>query len=483
MGTTLFHGRGDAVRLIFLLILITYTNIHAFNVNEKSEMLKKLSDDTVVEEEEEKVPAIDELPVVFVNADILNIRNYPTVNSGKAMLAYRGDSLTVHGHKKDATGKIWLNVSGKKDGKEFKGWAVEDFTVDSRAQLINPIYKYLDFSPQDKTDGYKNNPKVKVKGIYLTRYSSTKTRIKKYFEMVKDTEINAFVIDIKNIRGNLLFKSEAAEKFVPASNRSVMYKSRESIAELIEKAKKNNIYLIARVVAFKDDLYAQKNPDAAVFDNETKDIYIDRDKLRWVSPHDRKYWEYLAELCKEAADIGFNEIQFDYIRFPDWKSNLDFKNKEHESRSQTIQNFLKYIYKELKPKEIYLSADLFGLVPSASDDLNLGQYWEAVSNVVDYISPMIYPSHFAKGFAGIPVPDAEPYNTVFVSARDCVSRNRNLKTPAIVRPWIQDFNAFWVKGYIEYGRKEILDQIKALNDNGIDEYLLWNPKNQYKNLK
>lgn len=348
-------------------------------------------------------------------------------------------------------------------------------------KIPNPKYKDLDFSPQQKTDGYANNPKVKVKGIYLTRYSATPDRINHFLNLVKGTDINTFVIDIKNERGNLLFKSNTAEKHNPSSNKSVIY--RNSVSSLIEKAKNNKIYLIARVVAFKDDLYAQTYPESAIVDNVTGTAYVDRDKLRWVSPHNREYWKYLIELCKEAADLGFNEIQFDYVRFTDWKNNLDFKNKKNESRSLAIQLFLKYAYEELSKKEVYLSADIFGLVPSAADDLNIGQYWEGISNVVDYISPMIYPSHYSNGFGKIPIPDTEPYKTILIAARDSKKRNRNIKTPATIRPWLQDFTAYWLKGHIKYEKKELTDQIKALNEKGIDEYLIWNPKNQYKYLR
>ncbi|MDX9806843.1 MAG: putative glycoside hydrolase [bacterium] len=429
------------------------------------------------------INAYSENSEVFVNADILNIRTYPTTNSAKTALAYRGDILIIFESKKDSEGKEWIKVALKKKSSEAVGWVLAEYTVKTRASLLNQIYKDLDYSPQNKTDGYKNNPKVKVKGIYLTRYSSTPTRLNHFFNLVKGTEINAFVIDIKNERGNLLFRSEAAAKHNPAGNKSLIYKSRESIIEQIEKAKKNNLYLIARVVTFKDDDYAKNNPESAIFDNETKDTYIDRDKQRWVSPHNRKYWEYLIELCKEAADLGFNEIQFDYIRFTDWKTNLDFRNTERESKSLAIQRFLKYAREELSKKEIYVSADIFGLVASASDDLNLGQYWEGISNVVDFVSPMIYPSHFSYGFGGIPIPDTEPYKIVYISARDSVARNKNIETPAIIRPWIQDFTAYWLKGHINYEKQQLTDQIKALSEHGIDEYLLWNPKNQYKYLK
>jgi hypothetical protein len=475
------------LRSIFILIIIGCSFcVHGIEFYPVSKVDNKtiLSEDpeSVKTQKEETVPDINELPVVFVNADILNIRHYPTVNSKIVTLAYRGDALSIVEKKKDSKKMEWLNIKVKKEGELFQGWVAAEFTRDSRVELLNPLYKDLDYSPQEKIE-YKSNPKVKARGIYMTRYSSTPTRVNHFLNVVKGTNINTFVIDIKNERGHLLFRSEAAEKYIPAANRSVMYKDALKLKEMLEKLKENNIYVIGRVTAFKDDTYAKFNPGAAIFDNEAQETYLDRDKLRWVSPHDRGYWEYLVELSKEAADIGFNEIQYDYVRFTDWKSNLNFRNTQRESKAKAIQEFLKYAYSHLRKKEVYVSADLFGLVGSASDDLNLGQYWEAISNVVDYISPMIYPSHFANGFGTIPVPDREPYKTIFIAGRDAAARNRNIKTPAIIRPWIQGFTAIWLKNHLNYERKEILEQIRALNEHGIEEYLIWNPKNRYPYLK
>ncbi len=464
---------------LFFIILLFGSSLYSFDIKDA----QKLSEDPEHITGEERVPDIDEKPVVFVNADILNVRAYPTTNSKRLTLIYRGDAVTVLGDREDATGRKWFKISCQKDEKLYKGWIAAEFTAESRVELINPLYRNLDFSPQDKVDEYENNPRVKARGIYMTIYSSTPQRIKRFFKLAEETNINTFVIDIKNENGYLLFRSEAAGRHIPAANRSVMYRDTSELRKILKKAKKNNIYIIGRVTAFKDDTYAKANPGSAVFDNETNDIYLDRDKLRWVSPHNRKYWEYLVELSEEAADLGFNEIQFDYVRFTDWKSNLNFRNTQRESKAKAIQEFLKFAYARLRKKEVYVSADVFGLVGSASDDLNLGQYWEAISNVVDYISPMIYPSHFSNGFATIPIPDREPYKTIFVAARDAVARNRNIKTPAIIRPWIQGFTAIWLKDHLDYGKKEILDQIRALEEHGIDEYLIWNPKNRYPFLR
>ena len=130
--------------------------------------------------------------------------------------------------------------------------------------------------------------------------------------------------------------------------------------------------------------------------------------------------------------------------------------------------------------DVYISADIYGQVGSSSDDMALGQFWEAVSSEVDYVSPMMYPSHYGKGVYGLAVPDANPYKTIYASTKDSINRNNNIDSPAIIRPWIQAFTATWVKGHISYGPNEIKDQVKAMKDLGVDEYILWSPTNRYE---
>ncbi|HCJ57184.1 MAG TPA: hypothetical protein DHV55_07350, partial [Clostridiaceae bacterium] len=297
----------------------------------------------------------------------------------------------------------------------------------------------------------------------------------------KRTNINAFVIDVKDDKGYMLFPTKAAEKFSPKANEKATVKD---IQALMKKLKDNNIYAIARIVSFKDPTYTTQNPDKAIIYKDTGKPFMNKDGLIWASPHDRILWEYNLEVSKEAADAGFNEIQFDYVRFPasdggKLDKHLDYRNESGESKPGTIQNYLKYAREQLSPKKVYISADVYGLVGSVEDDMSLGQYWEAVSNIVDYICPMMYPSHYANNTYGVPVPDADPYKTVYNSAKDSAIRNKNMTTPAIIRPWIQDFTAPWVKGYIKYGDKQVIEQIKALEENGIDEFLLWNAGNKY----
>ena len=237
-------------------------------------------------------------------------------------------------------------------------------------------------------------------------------------------------------------------------------------------------------MSFKDPTYAQYNTDKVIINKQTNQPFVNKDGIIWVSPHDRTLWDYNIAVAKEAAIAGFNEIQFDYVRFPASDGGkldaiLDYRNEKNEGKAETIQNYLKQAYSVISKEEAYISADVYGLVGSVPDDMHLGQYWEAVSNYTDYISPMMYPSHYANGTYGVAVPDADPYNTLLQGAKDAVLRNENLETPAQIRPWIQSFTASWVKGYIKYGPEQVKAQIKALNDAGIEEYLLWSASNNY----
>jgi hypothetical protein len=195
-------------------------------------------------------------------------------------------------------------------------------------------------------------------------------------------------------------------------------------------------------------------------------------------------WDYNVTVAEEAARLGFNEIQFDYVRFPasnggKLDASLDYRNPEGETKSEAIQKFLVYAHERLSPLGVYVAADVFGWAASSTDDVGIGQHWEAVSNVVDYLCAMMYPSHYGPGNYGYAVPDAAPYGVIDKGIKDSMARNQNIETPGALRPWIQDFTATWVKGHIRYGAAELRAQIDALKANGVEEYLLWNAGNSY----
>ena len=384
--------------------------------------------------------------------------------------------------QKTTTVENWEKISYQKNREKRTGWIKNKQLVDTLGATLPKEWKNLDFSPVEKKN-YPENKRREVRGIYVTSSSASLTkRVDDLIALSKRTKINAFVIDVKEDDGTLLFKMEAGAKYNPNANRRSPIKD---INKFMKKLKDNNIYTIARIVSFKDPTYAKANPDKAIITKATGKPFTNSDGVIWVSPHDRYLWEYNIAVAKEAALAGFDEIQFDYVRFPasnggKLDKELDYRNPNNESKPETIQKYLQYARKELEPLGVYIAADVYGQVGSLPDDMALGQHWESVSNVVDYICPMIYPSHYGKGVYGLPVPDAEPYKTVYRSTQDSMNRNANIDTPAMIRPWIQAFTARWVKGYIVYGPEQIELQVKALKDLGINEYILWSPTNKYR---
>ncbi len=374
---------------------------------------------------------------------------------------------------------IYLQVKENVDSTEALGFVAFSAVRKSLTTFIDNPFEDADYTAQVKNGSFESNPKIDVKGIFVTGNTAQSQRMDEMIKLIDDTALNAIVIDVKDDVGYLLFKSEAAAKYNPNANDKVYI---DDIKAFVAKMKEHNIYLIARIVSFKSPFYAQNHPDRAIVYKESGKLYTDSDRLPWVSPHDRIMWEYNVEIAKEAAELGFNEIQFDYVRFPAIANteSIDYRNVTDESQTATIQNFLKYAYEALKPYEVYISADVFGWAATATGGIGIGQHWEAVSNVVDYISPMMYPSHYGPNTFGLPVPDAYPYETIDRSVKDAINRNKNLYTPAGIRPWIQDFTATWVSGYIPYRTKEVKAQIEALKDNGINEYLVWNAGNYYR---
>lgn len=380
--------------------------------------------------------------------------------------------------------KIVMKKITYKDGNNLKiAWIEDGYLVSTLNEAVDERFKNLDFTKKEKKE-YKDNKRVKVRGLYVSAHSVVfKNRLDELIELAKKNNINAFVIDVKGDYGELTFPmSEEINKFTKSANKKPIIKDIESV---IKKLKDNGIYAIARIVSFKDTIYAKENPDKLIAYKDGGKAFTNSDGLVWVSAYDKNLWEYNITVAKEAAKIGFNEIQFDYVRFPASNGGkldkiLNYRNIDNMTKAEAIQKYLNYAKKELEPYQVYISADVYGQVGSSSDDMALGQFWEAVSSEVDYISPMMYPSHYGKGVYGLAVPDANPYKTVYYSTKDSINRNGNIDNPATIRPWIQAFTATWVKGHISYGANEIKEQVKAMEDLGVDEYILWSPTNRYE---
>ncbi len=331
-------------------------------------------------------------------------------------------------------------------------------------------------------DNKKKTKRVKVKGIYVSGPIAGHSKMDELIELVDTTELNAMVIDVKNDDGRITYQ---LDQDTVASQIGADINYVPDMNALVKRCKEKDIYLIARIVAFKDPYLAQQCPDYAV---KTKDGEIFRDKsgLAWVNPYNHEVWDYLIEVATQAANIGFDEIQFDYIRFStDLKSDkLDFgPEAENKSKTDIITEFTQYAYNELSDLGVYVAADVYGtIIESKIDQDIVGQNYVEMASNLDYICPMVYPSHYANGVYGIPIPDAQPYDTVKAAMQSAAKQLSVIpkENRAINRVWIQSFTASWVDGHISYGPKQIRDQIHGAYDAGFDEWILWNAAVKYQ---
>ena len=336
--------------------------------------------------------------------------------------------------------------------------------------------------------------RTKVKGIYVTGPKAGSGGMEDLIRLVDETELNAMVIDVKNDEGNLTFRltNEEIPQDIPVLDRISEMQAGiryiRDIQTMMQELKDHNIYTIARIVCFKDPILAAAQPELALTKPDGKPV-TDANGLAWVNPYRQEVWEYLTELAEMAADLGFDEIQYDYVRFP-VGSDADAADygvdMEAYPKRQAIQDFLSYAGDRLHEKGCVVTADVFGtIIGSETDVQTVGQDYTALGQTVDAISPMVYPSHYANGVFGLKVPDAHPYETVSAAMQGLAlgSAEELQEIPeaerAVVRPWLQAFTATWVPGHISYNGTQIREQIQAVYDAGYEEWILWNATNRY----
>ena len=326
-------------------------------------------------------------------------------------------------------------------------------------------------------------PPVKVKGIYVTGPAAGSERMEQLIDLVSSTELNTMVIDVKNDEGNLTYKME-----VPASaNLEAGIRYVKDMPALIERLHQQGIYVIARIVCFKDPVLAAARPELALRLPDGKAV-MDANGLAWVNPYKEEVWDYLCTLAECAARDGFDEIQFDYVRFPigNDANAADYGvDMSTYPREAGLTDFFDYASKRLHEKQIIFGADLFGtIIGSDVDRDRTGQNYLSIAEHTDAICPMIYPSHYANGTFGMNVPDQYPYETIANALQLSKEELGETDSPkGVVRPWLQCFNAIWVDGHITYGSKEVHDQIQAVYDAGYEEWFLWHASNHYEQVK
>jgi peptidoglycan/xylan/chitin deacetylase (PgdA/CDA1 family) len=314
---------------------------------------------------------------------------------------------------------------------------------------------------------------VEVRGIYMTAYSaSSPETVGKLIRLVEETDLNAIVIDFKDNTGYISYPVSTPAALEMNAIRS----SHPDLPSLLEDLESKGIFAIARIVVFQDPVAAQAKPEWAIRTSQGEP-WRDAAGYYWLNPYSQEAWEYIVDISKEAALLGFREIQYDYVRFPDSRARSGapavLDNPLEMGRVEAINAFLDYAYEELQPYDVFVSADIFGFTTSASDDMGIGQDFSSIVKRVDYVCPMIYPSHYYdSGIYGLADPEADPYRVVRRALEDAWKRMGGAK--AIMRPWLQDFSLRH-----RYGVAEVEAQIRAAHELGVTEWILWNPANVY----
>jgi hypothetical protein len=316
-----------------------------------------------------------------------------------------------------------------------------------------------------------------IKAAYLTYYGIGDRGIRnRVLDLTARTELNAVVIDVKGDRGWILYPTEVPLALaIDAKGPGTLRNFDAMMADF----KARGIYTIARIVTFKDNILASARPDLAVIDTRTGKPWIDNEKLAWMDPFREEVWNYNIALAKEAIRRGFDEVQFDYVRFPtDGKLGAAKYSKPNskETRLPAIAAFLERARREIGAVGGFVAADLFGYTAFNENDTDIGQRIEELAPHLDYFCPMVYPSGYQMGIPGFRNPVHHPYEVVHESVR--LIRQRAAHTKARVRPWLQDFKDYAFDKRI-FGVTEIRAQIKGADDAGAVGWMLWNPRNDY----
>ena len=398
----------------------------------------------------------------------------------------KGNEIDITGYDKlDDDGNVEMYKIKKND---IEGWVYSKYLVDTKelaeqnynesntydthkdrkyySELYGGKASTLDYYPYEKVE-FDNNPLMKkAKAMYLNAGKNVIAGIDSYIKVATSSGVNTIVVDLKD--GALAYPMEVAKEYSKKAYESAI-NSYDDYKKAIDKIKSSDIYVIGRIVVFNDPHYGADHPEDCIKSPVSQRL--------WPSAYSRGAWEYNVELAKQAIkDMGFNEIQFDYVRFPEDAYNMsqsngtDFKNKYNEEKAEAVQNFLLYATDQIHKENVYLSVDVFGEC-SGTYVTSYGQYWPAISNIVDAISSMPYTDHFGRNVDTW----TNAYQTVNNWAKTAAARQKEIPTPAIARTWITAYDTPYWKPTVIYDATKISDQAKALVDAGLDGgFITWN---------
>lgn len=318
-----------------------------------------------------------------------------------------------------------------------------------------------------------------LRGLYVNRWAALGRKLTDLIGVAKRTEVNALVIDVKDDRGFVLYRSNVPlAREIGADTADGHWMSSARLRAVLDSMIAHKIYPIARIVVAKDPLLAQRKLDLAIKRKSDLQPWLDKNGKPWLDPHQRDVWQYAVDLAREAHELGFSEVQLDYVRFPDEKrlvSETVYPLANGRTRAQVIRDQLGFVRSALKPIGMRVTADVFGLTATDTTDMGIGQRWEMFIDQVDVVLPMIYPSHFARGTYKLRNPNARPYETIDHALKDAIARSDSIPNAASIIPWYQDFTL----GAPRYGAAQIRAQMKAGYDNGFQSWILWNPSSNY----
>jgi hypothetical protein len=356
----------------------------------------------------------------------------------------------------DQNGAFHLDGTGESLKLRAPGYARRSLAM---AELGNPVSE-IALTP------------FKVKALYLTVYGIASKKLRQAaLEAVKLNHLNALVIDVKGDRGFIPFKVDIPLAEEVGAQKTILIKD---MPALMARLKDQGLYLIARIVVFKDDPLAAAKPEWAV--KRGGAVFRDRERLRWVDPFRREVWDYNIAIAKVAAELGFDEIQFDYVRCPDKKGVAFSQPNTMGNRTRAITGFLEAAHQALAPYNVMVAADIFGYVCWNLDDTGIGQKINEAVQAVDVVSPMLYPSGYHLGIPHYRDPVQHPYEIVYLTLKRAQARTG--VPPRCFRPWLQAFRDYAFHGG-DFKEERMRIQIKAADKFGSSGWMFWNPRNIY----
>lgn len=350
--------------------------------------------------------------------------------------------------------------------------------VTETAAKVNPDY-VIDEEVWMK-DFVDERQRTEVHGIYVaTAFLANKMDY--VLNLADTTEVNAMIIDIKESKGYIAYRMDLPTAKEIGSLTSTV----KDMPALVKTLKEHGMYLIARVVCMEDPILAKGRPDLALYKKDGTP-YKDSSGLAWVNPYREEVWDYIRDISLKCVELGFDEINYDYVRFPtdNGAADIDYGvDTDENPKVDAIIGGIKRMCEILKPLGVFVSCDVYGSIIASSVDAKLvGQNYFRMAQYLDYICPMIYPSHYANGYYDLDIPDTHPYELIYYSlmnSKRVLYMIDDIGNKAIVRPWLQDFTAGWVKGHLNYGPEEVRAEINGVYDSGHNEWLLWNAAINY----